>query len=551
MLPTKLLIPIGLTLSSLFAFQGPGTTDHKQNGATETVVTGSGEVCGIHLTTAENHSVEAFLGIPYADAERWAAPTPKSPWSETFQASSYGPACPQFVPPIPGAEFPISEDCLSLNIWRPAQGENQDLPVMVFLHGGAYVIGSNRQAVYDGANLAGSQDVIVVVPNYRLGSFGFLYGSGAAGNYGLMDQQAALQWVRDNIAAFGGDPHNITLFGESAGAGMVAMHLAGAPSSQALFDRAILQSNPFPIQPQSTFQARWITRLFLYSLNCSDLDCARQMPMEAIIAAQSNPALGRPLQFDGFASQFIWSPLVDDDLVTREPWSALHEDGSPVPLILGFTRDEGANLVTPYVFAYGDAQGQINYPTYVTLLFHFFGRKARAVLHQYPGDPLGDNTAALAQIHTDYLFRCSARALAGTLEETYTYVFGEPSSFFVFGGPECFDLACHGDDLPFTFQTAANLGVPFSEAQKAVSQAMQTYWAQFAANGTPGGIVDDPVLPLWLPFLDGQTWLQLETPRAILQAPFTDTCQFWDGIGYDINHYPSLPLKTSIPRTPW
>ena len=223
--------------------------------STPAVATKSGPVCGTGRTVGPS-SLAAFLGIPFAEstagANRWMPPFPKAAWTEVRPATAFGPACPQNVF-APGGR-PQSEDCLSLNVWRPAAsagtssaGTSSDpkLPVMVFIYGGAFVIGSSGepnpdQPYLDGSSLVAKQKMVVVSLNYRLGPLGFLAGTaGLKGNFGFMDQQLALRWVRDNIAGFGGDSTRVTLSGQSAGAMSVGLHLLSSPSSMPLFRSAI------------------------------------------------------------------------------------------------------------------------------------------------------------------------------------------------------------------------------------------------------------------------------------------------------------------------
>lgn len=208
--------------------------------ATEEIDTTSGAVCG-KVVTADGREVHAFLGIPYAETtagdNRWKDPIPKAPASDVIEATVFGPACPQSTDPpySPPGEF--SEDCLSLNIWRRDDVlEREPRPVMVWIYGGSFLSGGSSMPVYDGAYLSSTEDVVVVSLNYRLGALGFLAGiHGLEGNYGLKDQQLAFQWVKDNIGNFGGDPDQVTLFGESAGAMSVGLHLLSIPSSSSLF----------------------------------------------------------------------------------------------------------------------------------------------------------------------------------------------------------------------------------------------------------------------------------------------------------------------------
>ena len=243
-------------------------------------------------------SFDFFGGIPYAAPPvgnlRWAPPEPAAPWAPaTLDASHYGPDCWQLVDPLvnPSADTRyMSEDCLYLNVFTPAGLSSQrhvKMPTMVFLHGGAFQQGAARRPEYDGRRLAGRGTVVVTL-NYRLGALGFLVSSSdrLSGNFGLMDQRAALHWIKDNIQHFGGDPDNVTLFGESAGAVMTVLHLMmdGAGS---LFHKAIIQSNPLGLQFRSVVVADFIGEALKRFVDCRDLSCLRSERVEEIMRAQS------------------------------------------------------------------------------------------------------------------------------------------------------------------------------------------------------------------------------------------------------------------------
>ena len=222
---------------------------HATAAAGPQVMLDTGAVQGV-----DRDSVSAFLGVPYAAPPvgplRWRAPRPAAPWTSVRKADHFGDACPQVkIMRAAWAQVgPTSEDCLFLNVWRPDQGGAAPLPVMVFIHGGAFTLGAAGVPLYDGANLA-RRGAVIVTLNYRLGRLGFFAHpaltaedpGGLLGNYGLMDQIAALQWVQRNIARFGGDPRNVTLFGESAGAGSVQVLMA-SPLADGLFAKAISES---------------------------------------------------------------------------------------------------------------------------------------------------------------------------------------------------------------------------------------------------------------------------------------------------------------------
>jgi hypothetical protein len=252
-------------------------------------------------------AVDIWKGIPYAappvGSLRFAPPEGAPPWAPSrLDASQFGPDCNQLVDPIlnPGADLKhMSEDCLYLNVFTPAghvgrsrQGKFMSgtklLPVMVWLHGGAFQQGGARRPEYDGRRLA-ERDIIVVSINYRLGALGFMVSSsdGLYGNFGLMDQRCALHWVKNNIEAFGGDPENITLFGESAGGVMIGLHLL-MEGAGTLFHKAIMQSNPLGYTFRSVVIADFIGEALKRNVDCRDLACLRAERVEEIMRAQSS-----------------------------------------------------------------------------------------------------------------------------------------------------------------------------------------------------------------------------------------------------------------------
>jgi para-nitrobenzyl esterase len=284
--------------------------------------------------------ITAFRGIPYARAARFAAPQPVRSWAGVRDAVTPGPAAPQ--PPsrlqnVMGPfEIPQSEDCLSLNIWAP-RGSGH--PVLVFLHGGGFSSGSGGLAWYDGTELAARGDLVVVTVNYRLGALGFLRLPGVSdGNLGLLDQLSALHWVRDNIAAFGGDPHNVTVAGQSAGA-MSILALLSGEAARGLIHRAILQSTPAGMLPDEPDKAAHTGGMLLRELGIEPSEAARlgAVPLADLLAAQLGVARRTP------ANPVPPFQLVVDTLVVPDPVAAVGARGADgVPILLGTTRDEAA-----------------------------------------------------------------------------------------------------------------------------------------------------------------------------------------------------------------
>ncbi|MET0698268.1 MAG: carboxylesterase/lipase family protein, partial [Mycobacterium sp.] len=290
-----------------------------------------------------------WKGIRYAAAPsgelRWRAPVAPQPWTEVFEADRFGPVCPQPKSPIPlGAGTRISEDCLFLNVWAPSGADaGAGKPVMVWVHGGAYIFGSGSQPLYDGRTLASVGDVVVVTLNYRMGAFGFLDLSGTESeeqfdsNLGLRDVLAALHWVRENIAAFGGDPAQVTLFGESAGAGIVTTLLT-APAATGLFARVIAQSSP-ATSVYSSDRQRSVVQMVLDRLGVSAAE-ARSVPVQALVDASEYVFNHVPTSTPG---TLAFAPTVDGDLVPDYPVKLARDGRShPVPLLIGTNRDEAA-----------------------------------------------------------------------------------------------------------------------------------------------------------------------------------------------------------------
>jgi carboxylesterase type B len=351
------------------------------------ITTSVGVVCGI-TATVSGTPVRAFLGIPFAEdtggENRWKAPVPKTPLPTRFQATQFGDSCPQVDPlPVP---LPQSEDCLSINVWTPeGAGPGADLPVMVFVYGGSFLNGSSAIPLYDGAYLSATQNVVVVTFNYRVGALGFLAGvEGLTGNYSLLDQQLALQWVADNIRAFGGDRLQVLLFGQSAGAISVGLHLLSIPSSEGFFAAALTESNPLALPLKSPAQAAEFGTCLQMLLACpsGDLACLRAKSAADIVAAQSAEVLTFEGLAQGFSGFLVWAPVLDGTLITQQPLAGASA-GLPKPLLLGTNLDEGT------LFIYSALQ-ELNLPVlpaglYETIVRDLFGMiDAMQILQVYP-----------------------------------------------------------------------------------------------------------------------------------------------------------------------
>ncbi|MEU0226822.1 carboxylesterase/lipase family protein [Streptomyces sp. NPDC006284] len=441
-----------------------------------TVTTRYGQVRG-----ATGETTHDYLGIPYAAPPvgdlRWKPPAAPARWTGVRDATTPGNPCMQANSSTPWGDLAgpgtPSEDCLYLNVHAPTERSVTKRPVMVWIHGGGFTIGSG--AFYDGGNLATRGDTVVVTLNYRLGAFGYLAHEGLAGespeglsgNYGLLDQQAALRWVRQNIAAFGGDPGNVTVFGESAGGGSVCQHLV-SPRATGLFDRAIAQSGcGFPLPTQESQQrtgASWAA-----SLGCADVACLRARPAGELLTASTAPTAR-------------WVPNVDGRVLPLQIADAL-ESGRfhRVPVLQGTTADEGRlTVATTYDLA-GRPLTAAGYPVAVRTLY---GDRAESILARYPLSAYGTPAEALGAVFTDSQFAClqsrTARLMAGHTR-SYQYEFADRQAMDHLNLPVGFPLgAPHGSEIRYVFG-----GVSGTPAQNALADKMLGYWTNFAHTGVP------------------------------------------------------------------
>jgi len=472
--------------------------------------------------------VTAWKGVRYAAPPtgdlRWRAPEPPEPWTDVADASAFGLVCPQPVEPrIPidlGA--PQGGDCLTLNIWASSDIAGGDRkPVMVWIHGGAYVLGSANQPLYNGRVLAAGGDVVVVTVNYRLGAFGFLDLSSFStpghrfdSNLGLRDVVHALHWVRDNIAAFGGDPDRVTLFGESAGAGIITTLLT-SPAAGGLFAGAIAQSSPATSVYDAT-RARRVAEQFLAALGLvhDDIDRLPDAPVDAVIAASRTLFNGVPLQSPG---KLAFAPIIDGDLVPDNPVKLAREGRShPVPLVIGTNKHEAALFrfmksplmpITPQAINAMFAQIAAEQPNLVlptddqigTAYPRLRGKArgmgvARDIGFRMPTVWLAEGHSAVAPV---YLYRFDwATPMLRLLR---------------LGG-------AHATELPFVWGNLVagpkdpTFRLGGMKTGQMVSARIQARWRNFATQGKPLGLDDEPE---WLPYQ--------EADRACLVIDRQDT----------------------------
>lgn len=475
-----------------------------------TVAIDSGRVQGVL-----SQGVLAFKGIPYAAPPvgilRWKPPQPAAHWSNVRPASDYGPPCPQ--PPILERMWGIryerqSEDCLTLNVWSAARTAQDRRPVMVWIHGGDFIAGSSGgppavAASTDGTVLA-RQGAIVVSLNYRLGQFGFLAlpalsresPQHTSGNYGMLDQVAALEWVKRNIAAFGGDPSSVTVFGESAGAGSVCWLMA-SPLARGLFQRAIVESAVVFIGAEPLAAAEQSgDKLFGDNL--------------AALRAKSTTEIMDSARFQDdvfFGSGTYWGPVIDGYLIPEDPAAVFRAGGqAPVALIAGSNADEGSVFTTAFAYS--------NVVAYRALLAQRYTSLANSIFALYPAYFNPQVRPAMTNLLTDSLFLTSAhrmvRAQSMVNRATYFYYFTRVSPY-----AQIYALGSyHGAEIPYVFGTVdlVNALIPgaYDNQDRELARSMSAAWVRFASTGNPNGAG----LPAW-PAYAAATDKYLEFGNAI------------------------------------
>ena len=444
----------------------------------------------------------AYLGIPYAAPPigelRFAPPAAPEPWSGIRDAGEVGPWCPQ----LQDGAYVGDEDCLFVNVWVPDAGA-APRPVMVWIHGGGNSIGSASDPIYDGARLAAAGEVVVVSLGYRLGQLGWLaHPDVGDGNWGLLDQVAALEWVRDNAAVFGGDPELVTIFGESAGGRNVCTLLA-TPSAAGLFDRAIVQSGACKFL-QDLADADAQGALVADELGCTgDLAaCLRAASAEEVVAAL-------PADVGALGSS-TYGPAIGTDVLPVQPEAAIQAgDHHAVPFLVGANADE-TNLEAPL----GMTQPQVD-----SIVRASFGATlGDAILAEYAG--ITPPRAQYVRITSDYRFICPSREIARSAAAGQS----EPARRYFFRYAPSAAGAPHGLDVVYVFGTFDAVlvdGEPYvaTATDLALSATMQAHWTAFAASGTPD--------PEWTEWDDSDPAMVYDATSAVAAAPGVEHCDFW------------------------
>lgn len=492
------------------------------------VVIDSGPIAG----AVDDAGIEVFKGIPYAAPPvgnlRWKAPQPVAPWSAVRDAINFGNRCMQPSSPlVQGGHYGVSENCLFLNVWSSAKSTSAHLPVLVWIHGGGFSYGSSNSPLYDGDSFA-RRGLVYVSLNYRLGAFGFLAYPGltkespqkSSGNYGVLDQIAALQWVKRNIATFGGDPNNVTIFGESSGSISVSV-LTASPLAKGLFKRGIGDSgaslgtttDTAPVKPLAEAEKRGAA--FAAVLHANSVAELRSNPAEAIAAAGENGPgslfkLGR------------YAPVIDGYLLRESPKRTFARGKqNNVALITGWSPHEGAFFmlvdptgqpVTGCKPAWNDATRR---DAFVKQANASFGPNAEAFLRLYPHDTDVAASDSAEQVVGDLAIVWPTWKWADLQAQSgkttvYLYLFGKSQP------PENpIKVATHTSELPYVFNNLQVRKFTWDAMDRKLADMMSAYYADFAKTGDP----NRPGLPTWPVYRSSNPQLMSFTENGAAAAP--------------------------------
>jgi acetylcholinesterase/cholinesterase len=421
-------------------------------------------------------------------------------------------------------------------------------PVLVFIHGGNFKQGYSGGMLYDGKSFATRTGVILVTLNYRLGVLGQLYTGGTIkGSLGILDQRLALQWVRANIGAFGGDVSRITIFGQSAGAMSVATHMS-SPGSAGLFTRAIMMSEPFSIPWRDVPTATKYSQAFAGKAGCPMDDvaklesCIKGLSVPEIISAQMQVEHDIGADLSRLLEIFLpWTPTVGSEVLPMSPLQTFASGkAAPVDFMIGTVLNEGIEFVWG---AFGKAMSEFEEGAILAVIFGLSHGIEVGKHYPVPASEKHDTRLTLSRVATEGLFVCPSRNATSSMvaagQKAWVYHFDHPMSFGPVGwGPnytECDNATCHGGELPFLFgDQNSTFGVDPTPAEVALSGEMEHYWANFAAGGDPGS--GDPANPRTWPAWNAteQPSMWFETPATqVKYGDYAQRCDFWDSIGYN------------------
>ena len=517
---------VSVAATALTAGAGSAVASSASGGANPIVRIDDGLIRG-----ASAAGVYSFRGLPYAAPPtgnlRWRPPQPAAGWPGVRDATQFGPSCPQaqvnnpFLPP-----GPISEDCLNLNVYTPTLRSGSGRPVLVWIHGGGLVQDGGRN--YDGTKLAADGAVVVTI-NYRLGALGFLAHpalasrpGGPAGNYGLMDQQAALRWVQRNIAQFGGDPNHVTIAGQSAG-GLSVLAQMVSPGARGLFQRAIVQSGTFALNQQPLATAEAAGQTFATAVGCPDQSaaCLRNVPVSNLVSkfgveipgVVDGSVLTQPIGTALARGQFARVPVTN---------GITHDEELLFVAGLGITVSQGTNIPLA-----GPAADPANYQANIAQALGVSAARATAIAAEYPLSAYPSPLVAFSLLVSDASFACPAlqvdRWTAARGVPTYAYQFNDDNAPVNIVGASL-GLSTHGTELPYLFdQPNAPFPATLNSDQQALAASMRTDWASFAATGNPSS----RALP-W-PSFNGTRVLSLVPSQSQVTTDFAAAhhCSFW------------------------
>jgi para-nitrobenzyl esterase len=484
--------------------------------------TANGAVRGVAVPISGG-AVDEFLGIPYAappvGALRWQPPQPAARWTGVRDATKFAPHCAQLASPFGQAS--TSEDCLYLNVFTPAAGGRH--PVMVWIHGGALVTGESDD--YAPAGLV-ADGVTVVTINYRLGALGFLAhpaladANGQSGDYGLMDQQAALRWVQRNIAGFGGDPRDVTVFGESAG-GLSTLSQVASPQAKGLFERAIVESGSYNLTQASLASAETAGEAFATKAGCASQTaaCLRALPVATILASENTAG---------------YTPNINSEVLPQSLATAFAAgDFNHVPVINGTNRDEWRLFVALSELE-GNPVTAANYQSMISATLGVPATASAVIAAKYPLAAYPSPAVALGAVGTDAIFACPALTIDQSLSRfvpTFAYEFNDENAPELFLPPVSFPYgAAHASEIQYLFSLQ---GAVFDQAltaqQQQLAAAMKGYWTNFAVRGFPSAFGTS----FW-PLFNGitQPMQSLVPPGPQTETTFAaeHSCAFWTAL---------------------